>query len=51
MACLLEGVVVEASVVTVAMEDLDSVFCSVLLKGKLGGKCCVGLVVELEGDK
>ncbi len=33
------------------MEDLDSVFCSVLLKGKLGSKCFVGLVVELEVDE
>jgi hypothetical protein len=33
------------------MEDLDSMFCSVLLKGKLGSKCFVGLVVELGVDK
>jgi hypothetical protein len=26
------------------MEDLYSVFCSVLLKGELGVKCFVGLV-------
>ncbi len=26
-------------------------FCSVLFKGKLCGKCFVGLVVELEVDK
>ncbi len=51
MACLLEGVVVEASVVAVIMQDLDSVFCSVLLEGELGGKCFVGLVVDLEVDK
>jgi hypothetical protein len=51
MACLLEGVVVETSVVTVVMKDLDSMFCSVLLKGKLGSKCFVGLVIELEADK
>ncbi len=44
MACLSEGIVVEAS-------DLDSIFCSVLLKGKLGSKFFVGLVVEMEVDK
>jgi hypothetical protein len=26
-------------------------FCSVLFKGKLGGKCFFGLVVKLEVDK
>ncbi len=26
-------------------------FCSVLFEGKLGSKCFVGLVVELEVDK
>ncbi len=26
-------------------------FCRVLLEGKLGGKCFVGLVVKLEVDK
>ncbi len=41
----------EASIVIVVMEDLDSVFCSILLKGELGGKCFVGLVVKLEVDK
>ncbi len=51
VACLLEGVVMEASVVAVIMEDLDSVFCRVLLKGKLGGGCFVGLVVKLEVDE
>ncbi len=51
MTGLLEGIVVEASVVTVIMQDLDSMFCHVLLEGKLGGKCFVGLVVKLEVDK
>jgi hypothetical protein len=51
MACLLEGIVMEASVLAVIMEDLDSMFCSALLEGKLGGKCFVGLVVKLEVDK
>ena len=51
MACLLEVVVMEASIVIVVMEDLDSVFCSILFKGKLGGECFLGLVVELEVDK
>ncbi len=49
--CLSEGVVVEASVVTVVMKEIDFVFCSVLLKGKLGGKCFVRLVIELEVNK
>ncbi len=48
VACLLEGVVTEASVVAVVVQDFDSVFCCVLFKGKLGGECFVGLVVELE---
>ncbi len=26
-------------------------FCRILLEGKLGGKCFVGLVIELEVDK
>ncbi len=51
VACLLEGVVVKTSVVAVVMEDLDSMLCSILLKGELGGKCFVGLVIELEVDK
>jgi hypothetical protein len=51
VACLLEGVVVETSVVAVVMEDLDSMLCSVLLEGKLGGKSFVGLVTKLEVDK
>jgi hypothetical protein len=51
LACLSEGVVVEASIVTVVMKDLDTVFCSILLKGKLGGECFVGLVIELEVNK
>ncbi len=51
VACLLEGVVMEASVVAVVVKDLDSVFCCILLEGKLGGKCFVGLVIELEVDK
>ncbi len=51
MACLSEGDGVEASVVAMIVWDLDSVFCSVLFKGKLGGKCFVGLIVELEVDK
>ncbi len=41
----------EASIVTVIMEDLDSMFCRVLLKGKLGGECYVRLVVKLKVDK
>jgi hypothetical protein len=51
MARLLEGVVMEVSIVAVILEDLDSMFCSVLFEVKLGGKCFVGLVVELEVDK
>ncbi len=51
VACLLEGIDMEASVVAVIMEDLDSMFRSVLLKGKLGGECFVGLIVKLEVDK
>ncbi len=41
----------EASIVTVVVMDLDSVFCSRLFKGKLGDECFVGLVVKLEVDK
>ncbi len=41
----------EASIVAMIMKDLDSMFYRVLLKGKLGGKCFVGLVVKLEVDK
>jgi hypothetical protein len=41
----------EASIVAVIMQYLDSVLCSILLKGKLGGKCFVGLVIKLEVDK
>ncbi len=48
VACLSEGVVTEVSVIAVIMQDHDSVFCSILLKGELGGKCFVRLVVELE---
>jgi hypothetical protein len=33
------------------MEDLDSMFCSILIKGKLGSMCFIGLVVELEVDE
>jgi hypothetical protein len=51
VAPLLEGTVMEASVVAVIMEDLDSMFCSVLLEGKLGGECFAGLVAKLEVDK
>ncbi len=51
VACLLEGVVVKISVVAVVMEDLDSMLCSVLLEGKLGGKSFVGLVFKLEVDE
>jgi hypothetical protein len=51
VACLSEGVVVKTSVVTVVMEDLDSMLCSILLEGKLGSKSFVGLVIELEVDK
>jgi hypothetical protein len=51
VACLLEGIVMESSVVAVIMEDLDSMFCSVLLEGELGGECFIRLVVELEVDK
>ncbi len=40
----------EASVVVVIMEDLDFMICSVPFEGKLGSKCFVGLVVELEVD-
>ena len=48
VACLSEGVVMERTVVAVVMEDLDSMLCSILLDGKLGGKRFVGLVVKLE---
>jgi hypothetical protein len=41
----------EVFIVAVIMEDLDSVFCHVLFKGMLDGKCFVGLVVKLEVDK
>jgi hypothetical protein len=41
VAGLLEGIVMEASVVAMIIKDLDSMFCSVLLEGKLGGKCFV----------
>jgi hypothetical protein len=51
VACLFEGLVVEMSVVTVVMEDLDSILCSILLKGILGGESFVGLVIKLEVDK
>jgi hypothetical protein len=51
VACLSEGIVMEASVVKVLMEDFDSMFCSVLLENELGGKCFFGLVVKLEVDK
>ncbi len=51
MACLLEGIVMEASIVAVIMENLVSIFCSVLLEGELGGECFAGLVVKLEVDK
>jgi hypothetical protein len=51
MACWLEGVVVKTSIVTMIMEDLDSMFCSVLLRGKLGSECFVGLVLKLEVDE
>ena len=50
VACLLEGVVMKTSVVTVVMEDLGSMLCSVLLEGKLGGESFLGLVVKLEVD-
>jgi hypothetical protein len=46
MACLLEGVVVEAHVVAMVVLDFDSVFCHVLLEGKLGGKCFIGSIVK-----
>ncbi len=51
LACLSTGIVVEATIVAVIMEDPDSMFCSVLLTGELGSKCFVGLVVKLEVDK
>ncbi len=41
VACLLEGVVMKTSVVAVVMEDLDSMLCSILLKGELGGESFV----------
>jgi hypothetical protein len=50
-ACLSEGIVVKTSIVAVVMEDLDSMLCSILPKGKLGGESFVGLAVELEVDK
>ncbi len=51
VACLSEGIVAKTSIVTMLIEDLDSMFCSVLLKGKLGSKYFVGLVVKLEVEK
>ncbi len=51
VACLSEGIVVKTSIVAVVMKDLDSMLCSVLLKGKLGGESFVGLVVKLEVDE
>jgi hypothetical protein len=33
------------------MEDLDSMICHVLLEGKSGGECFIGLVVKLEVEK
>ncbi len=39
----------EASIVTVIMENLDSMFCSVLFE--VGGECFVGLVIKLEVDE
>jgi hypothetical protein len=51
MARLSEGIVVEASIVAVVVQNFDSVFCYVLLEGKLGSKCFVGLVAELEMGK
>ncbi len=50
MACLLEGVVMEASVVAMVVLDFDSVFCCILLEGELGSKCFVGSIVKLEVD-
>jgi hypothetical protein len=41
----------EASIVAVIMEDLDFMFCRVLLEGKLGYKCFIGLVVKLVVDE
>jgi hypothetical protein len=38
VACLSEGIVMEASVVKMIVKDLDSVFCHVLFEGKLGSK-------------
>ncbi len=51
VARLLEGVVTEASIVPMVVKDLDSLFCHVLFAGELGGKCFIGLVVELEVAK
>jgi hypothetical protein len=51
VACLSEGIVVEMSVIAVVMEDLDSMLCSILLEGELGGESFVGLVVKLEVDE
>jgi hypothetical protein len=51
VACLSEGIVMEVSIAAVIMEDFDSMFCSVLFKGKHDSECFVGLVVELEVDK
>ncbi len=50
VACL-SDVVVETSVVAVVMEDLDSMLCSILLEGKIGGESFIGLVVKLEVDE
>jgi hypothetical protein len=39
VACLLEVVVVKSLIVAMIVQDLDSVFCRLLFKGKLGIKC------------
>ncbi len=41
----------KTSIVAMVMEDLDSMLCSILLEGKLGGECLVRLDVKLEVDK
>ncbi len=51
MECLLEGIVMEASIVAMVVQDLNSVFCHVLFKGKLGNEHFSLSIVELEVDK
>ena len=48
---LLEGVVVEAPVVAVVVEDLHAVLSGECLEGPFGSKSFQGCIVDLEVDK